>query len=123
MPPKSKNKGKTGVESSTTKKKGKTSKRQPSPAHTDMDNTTGGEEEPSMKCVMASVTAMNTRMDRFERSKDGGNSASVHTVYDVPPEPCTSRPPRQTQLRVRTLPCLMDMGNPTIMADGRKSGV
>ena len=80
-----------GVESSTPKKKGRASKKQPPPAHTDIGNTTAGEEKPSMKSVMALLTAMNTRMDRFERGKNGSNSASVHTVYTVPPEPTTSR--------------------------------
>ena len=65
------------------------SKRQPLPGHTDIDNVTGSEEEePSMKSVMARLKAMNTRMTRFERSKD--NSVPVYTVY-FPTEPTTSR--------------------------------
>ena len=75
------------LESSTKKSKGNASKRQPSPGHTDMDNATDSEEEPSMKYVMALLKAMNTRMNRFER-KDMRKSTSVHTVY-VLTEPTT----------------------------------
>ena len=41
---------------------------------------------------MSVLTTMNNKMDQYERSKDERtDSASVHAVYVVPPEPSTSR--------------------------------
>ena len=44
-----------------------------------------------MKSMTSLLTAMNSSMDKFERSRDESDSASVHAVYAVPPEPSTSR--------------------------------
>ena len=89
MPPKKKSK--RGDDLSTPKKRGKSSKKQPLP-YSDMDGTTDGEEEPSLKTNMSLLTSMNTRMSQYEKRLDErNNSASVHAVYTVPPKPSTSR--------------------------------
>ena len=45
-----------------------------------------------MRSMMSLLTAMSSRMDQYERARDGRHdSTSVHAVYAVPPEPTTSR--------------------------------
>ena len=89
MPPKKKSKG--GDALSTPTKKGKSSKNQMLP-YSDMEGTTDGEEELSLKTMMSPLTSMNSRMSQYEeRLNRRSNSASVHAVYMVFPEPSTSR--------------------------------
>ena len=57
-----------------------------------METTTDAEEAPTMRSMMSLLTALNNRMNRYERSRDGRHdSASVYAVYTIAPNPTTSR--------------------------------
>ena len=57
-----------------------------------METTTDAEEEHTMRSMMSLLTALNNRMEQYERSKDGRqDSSSAHAVYAMAPNPTTCR--------------------------------
>ena len=71
------------------------------PPHPDTETMTDAEKEPIMRSMMSLLIAMSSRVDQYERSRDGRQDyASAHAVYAMEPRTyhqlvtAEDRPPR-----------------------------